>query len=509
MAQVQPREQPQRERDVAVKNFGGVNTQASRTAIKEEEFAWLENLMPVGYANLRCVPGPGEALVTMAGEVTTNFKYVNIANVDYLICSTAAGTCMAHNLANFVTTVIAPGGSFTGTVNYAQWKNERVLIIAGNGYWSWDPGAGLVSLAGTTGAPSTGQTIATFAGRVWIGNNRTITFSAPNSYTDFQTASSGGSFIITDETLHSNIVQLFTANNYLYVVGESSFNMISDVRLGSGSPVPTIFSNINVSAFVGTTLSHSLFPYLRMIFFATRYGFYALNGATPQKISDALDGIADLIDYTKPVTGDIAIIYNNMCAAFLFSYLDPSGTRPLLALLFGNKWFFCSQGPSLLRIAGGFQSGVPALFGTDGTHIWKLFSDRTHSIHTEAVTALWPMQKPTSMKEGLKAGVEMTTAAATTSITLNLDSDFGSVPISISATNLGDWINNANVIGLWQNNALQSGSWISSGFQIFQGDADFKGRYLGYTFESDSPGFTIEGFLNQHQMSTPWATKAE
>ncbi len=509
MASARQQEQQQRDHDVAVKDFKGVNTQASRTAIAENEFAWLENVIPIGYANLRAVPNHGAAVATMPGENVTNFKYVNIANVDYIICSTTAGSAYALNLSTFVKTTIAAGGTFTGTVNYAQWKNERLLIIAGNGYWSWDIVGGLVSLAGVTGAPSAGQTIATYSGRVWIGNNRTITFSAPNSYTDFQTASSGGSFIMTDETLHSNINQLLTANNFLYIVGDASFNMIADVRLGTGSPAPTIFSNINVSAMVGTNLSHSLFPFLRMIFFATHYGFYVLNGATPQKISDALDGIGDLIDFTKPVSGDVAIIFNQPCAAFLFNYKDPAGARPLLSLLFNGKWWFASQGASLTMITGAFQSGVPALFGTDGENIWKLFSDTTSAIATKVVTALWPMAKPTSMKEGLKAGVELTTMAATTTVTLTLDSDFGTVPVTISATNTGNWINAAGVLGLWQNAGLVNGSWISSGFQIFQGDADFKGRYLGYTMTSNSPGFKIEGFLNQHQVSTPWATKAE
>ena len=36
-----------------IKQFKGVNTKANRTAIGEDEFAWLENVQPVGYANLK------------------------------------------------------------------------------------------------------------------------------------------------------------------------------------------------------------------------------------------------------------------------------------------------------------------------------------------------------------------------------------------------------------------------------------------------------------------------
>ncbi len=31
------------------KDFKGLNTKANRTAIQENEFAWIENVMPIGY----------------------------------------------------------------------------------------------------------------------------------------------------------------------------------------------------------------------------------------------------------------------------------------------------------------------------------------------------------------------------------------------------------------------------------------------------------------------------
>ena len=508
MAAQHPLVREEIDHDFFVKDFHGVNTQASRTAIAENEFAWLENVMPVGYANLKAVPYQGAAVATIPAVSINYWRYVNISNVDYLLCFTAGGSGHAVNLSTYAVTLIGAGGTFTGTVGACQWKNERALIIAGNGYWSWDPIGGLVSLGGVTGAPSAGQTIGSYSGRVWVGNNRTVSFSAPNSYTDFQTASSGGSFIVTDETLHSNINALYVANNFLYIIGDSSINIVSNVILGTGSPVPTVFSNTNVSAFIGTNLPLTVFAFGRYIAFATRYGFYALNGATPEKISDALDGVIPLIYYTKPVSGDVANVFQILCMAFLFSYKDPAGQRPLLALFFNKKWFFASQGAGLTLISGAFQSGVPALFGTDGTNIWKLFSDTASNISTMIKTALWPMNKPTSMKEAQKAGVEITTSAVTTQVTLSLDSDFGTTPVTLGGTNAGNWINNAGVLGLWINNASTTGQWVSSGFQIYQGDAEFKGRYLGYTMTSTSPAYTLEGFLNQHQVSTPWATRA-
>ena len=205
----------------------------------------------------------------------------------------------------------------------------------------------------------------------------------------------------------------------------------------------------------------------------------------------------------------MANIFNILCISFLFTYKDPMlGSRPLLAIFFNKKWFFASQGSALSIVTGGFQNGTPGLFGTDGSNIWKLFSDTSSNIATTIQTALWPMKSPTRMKEPQKAGVEITTAAVTTAVSLSLNSDFGVVPIALSSTNLGQWVNNAGTLGNWVNNAAVQGQWVASGFQIYQGDASFKGRYLGYTMTATAPGFAVNGFLMQYQISTPWATKA-
>jgi hypothetical protein len=486
--------------DFPLKDFLGVNTQATRTSIKENEFAWLENVMPIGYGNGRCVPHQGSAIATIAAVTITYMKYANIAGVDYQFCFNSSGGGHQVNLSTGAVTLIAAGGTFTGTVAIAQWKNERILIIAGNNYWDWD-GATLTVRGGTTAAPTAGSTIGTFAGRVWIGNGRTITFSAPDSFTDFQTASAGGSFIITDETLHSSINSIFTANSFLYIVGDASFNVISDVRVSGGV---TLFSNTNVSALIGTNLSLSIFSYYRDIVFATKYGFYKLSGITPQKISDNLDGIIPAIDFTKPVSGDVANIFNILCMAFLFQYNDTTGVRPLLAIAFNGKWFFASQGNSLTLVSGGFLSGTPALYGTDGTNIYKLFSNTTNNVDTLIKTALWPHKNPTRTKQTLKAGVVMTVAAVTTSISLSVDTEVSTIPQTLSSTNTGQWFNNSNTLGDWINAAAVTGQWVAVGFQIFQGDIDSFGRYVGYTISSSSPGYTLNGILMQFEKRDNW-----
>lgn len=489
--------------DFPLKDFLGVNTQATRTAIAENQFSWLENVYPVGYANLRVLPFQGAAVATIAGGAANYWKYVNINNTDFLIVTTTTGAVFAVNLASYAVTAVKVAGTLTGTVSIAQWKNDRVLFIASNGYFDWD-GTTWTSNGGVTSAPSAGSTIATFAGRVWVGNKRTVVLSAPNSYTDFQTVSSGGSFIMTDETLHSNINSLLTANNFLYIWGDSSINVVSDVRV-IGTPALTVFSNTNVSALIGTNLPLSIFPFYRTIAFATRYGFYGLFGSTPQKMSDDLDGIIPLIDFTQPVSGDVANLFNTLCICFAFTYLDPVlGSRELLAVLVNKKWFFASQGNGLTLVTGGFQGGVPGIFGIDGTNVYKLFSDTTSAIASTVQTALWPMKKPTVTKNVLKTGIEVTSTATPVTLTATIDTENAALSISFSGINTPLWTNNAGAVVTWQNNALATVGWISSGFQFFAGDVEQYGRYYGFTITSNSPAFTFNGIMSQYENGPNW-----
>jgi hypothetical protein len=80
------------------------------------------------------------------------------------------------------------------------------------------------------------------------------------------------------------------------------------------------------------------------LLFANDYGIYALVGATTSKLSDALDGIYPLFDFTRPVTGGQVLLNNILCAAFQFWYNDPvQGSKPHPVRLF-DEWFLTSQG---------------------------------------------------------------------------------------------------------------------------------------------------------------------
>jgi len=343
--------------------------------------------------------------------------------------------------------------------------------------------------------------VATFSGRTWVAQGRTVTYSASTSPFDF-TSVSAGSLTLTDDTLHGNITALWSANNFLYIFGDDSINVFSDLRVSSTGA--TLFTNTNVSASVGTKRIYAIFPYFRSLLFMNDYGIYALVGSTTSKISDPLDGIFPYIDFTKPVTGGQVLINNILCAAFNF-YVNssfpfgPSPSRYIQCVFFEKKWFVTSQGNALNYITSVPVGGVVTLYGVTSKQLFKLYGTSTANVASYIQTALDPMGDSIRTKQALKFGVEATlTQGGVFNITV--DSESGSSPV-YTLTNNSSWINNLGATIGWTNNSSQTIIWVSSsGYFLYKSDAQQYGKYLGLTMTSNNAGFTVNTFEFEHEL---------
>ena len=642
-----------------VKNFRGVNTKANRTAIGDDEFFWLENAMPVGYANLKITPTFDAVGSITFSNTVVNFFSANIGLDDYLIAFQSNGSCEYVNLTTNIKGTLASASTFsTSGMNVSQWKNERLLIIdPTKGYFTWD-GTNLISVGsvgsiglvsggtGYTSAPSvvisapnqangiqataiatvsanavsfvslleagsgytaaptitfnggggsganavasiitfaqgtvsvlvtnggvgftsnpnvaisggggtnaagqaivsgniltqvimtnngTGYTnssnitvsitggggsnatakaiintetnsgIQSFSGRVWISSGRTIYYSAAGSYSDFVTVSAG-TVVLTDATLHGNIIQLLSANNFLYIFGDDSINVFSDVRVTTLGT--TLFTNTNVSASVGTKLAYAIFPYFRSVLFMNDYGVYALVGSTTSKISDSLDGVFPNIDFAAgDVNGGQVLLNNILCAAFNFRYTGGLGTssssRYIQAIFFEKKWFFTSAGNNLKFVTSVPVGGKITLYGTDGTSCIKMYANTTTSINSYVQTSLNPMKDPIRTKQALKVGIEATLTNSSF-ISVSVDSETGSSPV-VDLGQTANWINNFSSIIPWTNNSSTVINWTtgSTGYTLYKTDAKQYGKYLGMTVTSTNAGVVYNGFEYEHEL---------
>jgi hypothetical protein len=390
-------------------------------------------------------------------------------------------------------TAIVSGGAVT----------QVIMNNPGSGYTA----AGTVTFGGS-GSNAAGTVIlnsdeiasvATFSGRTWVAAGRTVYYSAAGSYSDF-TSVSAGNFPITDSTLHGNIKSLLSANNFLYIFGEDSINVFSDLRVsGTGT---TLFTNTNVSASVGSNLRYAVFPYFRSVLFMNNYGIYALVGSTTSKLSDQLDGIFPYIDFTLPVTGGQVLINNILCAAFNFylksTYPFATGGRFIQCVFFEKKWFITSQG-ALTYINPAPVGGVINMYGVADKSLFRLYASATANVSSKIQTALSPMKDPIRTKQALKFGIEATlTTGGTFNVTV--DSESGSSPTYV-LNNTVTWYNNSITTITWVNNSSATIGWLTSnGYALYKSDAQQYGKYLGLTMTSTDPAFVVNTFEFEHEL---------
>jgi hypothetical protein len=439
--------------------------------------------------------GGGNNATAVSGFLTFNTGAVGIV-------ITNGGT--GYTTAPTVNITAAPGGGTNATANAIVNGGVVTQIVVTN------PGAGYTSAPTITFSGGSGNNaaatgvytadssvdISSFQGRVWIAQGRTVFYSAAGSYNDFVTVSAGN-LNLQDDTLHSKITALISANNFLYVFGDDSINVFSDVRVGTTGL--TTFTNTNVSASVGSRRIDAIFPYFRSLLFMNDYGVYALVGATTTKLSDSLDGIFPLIDFTQPVSGGQVLLNSILCAAFSFTYNDPvQGARPLQAVFFDKKWFLTSQGTLTHITSAPLASGI-SMYGTGGTNLVKLYSSSTAAISSNVQTALWPLTDVIRDKQALKMGIE---ATLTSGLILNVTVDSQSnVSPTYSLTNVVTWYNNSGTTIGWINNSSALIGWYGgSGYQLYKSDAQQYGKYLGLTLTSNNAGFTYNTFEMEYEL---------
>jgi len=371
-------------------------------------------------------PGPTSTTLVQTGPTGT------------VIATTGAGTgaTFSGHMEAFQATVLTRGNSYPATT------------IGDDQYYTGSLYVGVTQYTVTSSGVIGGTSIATYAGRVWIGLKRTVYFTDIDSYFSF--GGVGGSFFIPDAYLHDNVTALYAANNYLYIFGDSSIDALSNVTVTAGV---TSFSRINVTGSVGTSQRCSIFAYYRAIVFYHSSGFYLLAGATPEKISDKISGVVQNILPSTSVGGGIPEVYGNqvqvqgeLCATMLFKFLDqfsaaPTTTpvpRTILALFFRGRWWASSM--SINGLANQMQamvsipvSGVPTLYVWVGNQIFSMFSPLA------STSAPWLLRSklydggaPMREKQAINAafGATYNGTAPVTGVQMQVDTEIGTTVVN-------------------------------------------------------------------------------
>lgn len=508
MGQQQAEKQEEPRRTKIFRKFKGVVNNSARNALPEDAWFYLENMQPIGDANVQTVNNISAALFDHTTHIIYWSQYANVAGNDFLIEFATDGTVWAYNIVANTDAQIGSGLSGSGS-RMDQWKNQQALIVDASGYYNW-PGTGSITLISGTGVPTSGTDIAVAFGRVWIAQGRLITFSGANDFSaaSFLVANGAGSIALTDPTIRNTVTRLKAQNGYLYIISATGINAVSDVFVpASASPPTPLFTNLNIQAIIGSDQPGSVFAMNQALVFCNRFGAWYLYGTDAQKISTDIDGTWKYLDFSQLISGGQFVSNNILCTGFLVKRLnDPVfGSNTVLAAYHDSKWWFANYG-ALTFVTSGIVNNEPTLFGYIGNKLFQLFADTTTGPATTLSTPLWPMEDELADKQVIRAGFEVTISTFSGTFGMTIDTN-NIVAEAINLTTSGNvgWANNSGNVVQWQNNSLAIVSWFTGEFLLYNGSAPgVYGKYVGATISASASIFQFSSVAMDYKLRARW-----
>lgn len=118
-----------------VHKTGGMNTEVTRSQIKDEQFSWLENMQPIADGCWRALASNGAQVTTTSAPRTIVYHYeFNVGKTEYAAIFLDDGTAYAVELDNLALTSISatPGAFYNGgdLPQCAQFGQSGILIVS-------------------------------------------------------------------------------------------------------------------------------------------------------------------------------------------------------------------------------------------------------------------------------------------------------------------------------------------------------------------------------------------
>lgn len=525
----------------------GVNRQPgiARSAIRDDDFYWLENLMPMGPGNLRGLYAEsflpyytapaGRTIINVFGCV------INGVQLQIVFLDNGQADQVNPNNGQVINIDAHLPGLFTdgsGLPVAAQWNNAGIVIIAnksifpGAGFFAWD---GLTLYSGiATPAPAwltggaggftmpvgiSGNAVEVYQNRLWIVTppsptvGAILTVSAPNNAADYNTADGAVIVPIQDSSTRVQVNALRQSNGFLYLIGDSNTAAISNVFTG-GVPITTTFSNQNLDPQTGTAWQNTCQLYGNALIYAHTSGVYALSGGVVQKISQDIDGLFLNADFSVAPTAAVVTIFGVKCYCIMLRTTDYLGTvRNVICCWNGRKWFLASTNNATVSQIYGFgEEFNSSLLGycSDGTRLNSLFTRPTNSSNKILQSKLFAGGQQDEEYIVYKKQYRFYFQAfdyggVGVNLTGEMDNEGGVSPtFSITApAPFYQFINNTNGVIKFQG---IGGTilWGVAGLGITGTDMANYGRLLGCTFDVISADFTITSLMIEYAPDAPF-----
>lgn len=408
------------------------------------------------------------------------------------------------------------GATATATVSGGVVTNVTMTAL-GTGYQAGDVITVTFSGGGATTQATgsiviwpfiSGTSITIFAGRVWWANGRILNFtgtgaSTGQTYDDINPSDAAGSTTITDADLVHSITAVRSLNNFLYIFGDQSVKQIGSITVQSSV---TLFTILTLASDIGTSFLMTILSYNRLVLFANKQGVYGIFGATVQKISDDLDGIFTLVDFSQQPSSSLQDLTNIHCYMLLVKYNDPvQGPRSIMCVYQSNKWYVVSQG-SLLAICGIALASTTQwdTFGSSGADVTELLQTATINVSILLRTALTSDDNYVMNKKLKRSGISLTSQTAQT-VTMTVDTENNSISYTFTASSTITWINNNGQTVQWVNNSAQAVNFITGGFRFPYQSTEGYGKFIGNTVTGSVQGLVINGIVDEYEDADLWS----
>lgn len=409
----------------------------------------------------------------------------------------------ASAIANMAGSTVASITVLNGGAGYTS-ANTRVFIQGGGGAIVapiLDNAASVrTQVWPTVQAPST---IAVFQGRVWLGAGRNLIYSGTTGFSDFNSANASGQTTITDPDLVHRITALRALNNFLFIFGDNSIKQVGSVTVSAGL---TNFSIVTLSSDNGTQFPMSIVSYNRLVLFCNTQGIYAVFGASVEKISDPMDGIFRLVDFTQEPTAIVDDLFNLHTYQLLVKYKDPNlGTRSLILVFQQKRWCVVNAGRNVQHMMAAPLTTNPNTqitpYMTSSNDITAMYVDFTTPQPIILQTALSFDGNPFINKRALRAGIGQTITTLGGTLNISLDTEVNSNPFSVNVNNVFTFLNANNQPFSFLNSGAQTFQWIlgNPGFQYVMQTVEGSGIYLGMSVTGSFSGANFHSFGIEYQ----------
>jgi hypothetical protein len=434
---------------------GGINQSTRRSAIGDNDLWWIENYVPLADGELRSAWGPSAPLWTAPSGTTILRQFnMNMSGTQpqaFLFLSD--GTVQVVNLNPPHTTQnlgalwnpVAPDykcdmklwnvtivGNTTGQIGGALIGSPRGLYAIDANLTITPPGAtapnwltgGAVDASGNPFPMPSGLpgifSMEVYNQRLWVMGQTVISFSAPQNGANFSAAGGGGSFSYFGDKLTVSFTDLYQTAGFLYVIGDSMTDWISNIQLvgqpdtstsaNVTSPFTTQFQLSNYNPQIGERFFRPVGAWLQAFAVFDLAGTYLIDGSGQttwfsQKVLNTWMSLnpTPFIPTSSPVH-----IFSQRWLLFNGTFTDPWKVQRSLILAWnGQIWTAFSQRYNLSHISHYEQDSCIQAYGTDGSVMVQLFAQPDPTLEKRLSTKAYAGRSPLEIKEWKRAFVQM------------------------------------------------------------------------------------------------------